>query len=224
MKNNLNITPVGKAKTAKEIVYEELKTAIFRGDISPNEYLTETILAQLLNTSRTPVREAVSDLVKDGLFVAVPRKGLKVREISDDEKEQIFYLRISIEKEVLRRLVHQVTPEQIQEMRDIIDEMRETIPKNDRIANIDLDQKFHRLFVTFSGQNILGSVLSDIYNLTRLVGHAALGKTGRMEEVIEEHTEIVDALESKDEAAVLQKLEEHLSNTKESITKAQRNS
>lgn len=224
MKNGLNITPIEKARTTKEIVYEELKTAIFRGSISPNEYLTETILAQSLNTSRTPVREAVNDLVKDGLLVAVPRKGLKVREISEDEKEQIFYLRISIEKEVLRRLVHRVTPEQIQEMRNIIEEMKETIPNNDRIANIELDQKFHRLFIEFSGQNILGSVLSDIYNLTRLVGHAALGKTGRMEEVIDEHMEIVDALERKDETAVLQRLEDHLLKTKESIAKAQGNS
>lgn len=224
MKNSLKITPVEKAKTTKEIVYEELKNAIFSGAISKDEYLTETVLAESLNTSRTPVREAVSDLVKDGLLVAVPRKGLKVREISPEEKEQIFFLRISIEKEVLRRLVHQVTPEQIQTLRDIIEEMQQTIPENNRIANIDLDQKFHRAMIEFSGQNLLGHVLYDIYNLTRLVGHKALGKSGRMEEVIVEHSRIVDALEKHDEKEVIARMEEHLLITKDSIVIAEQKS
>lgn len=221
MINKLNISPIERVKTTKEVVYDQIKDAIFNRDINHDELVTETMLAQSLNTSRTPVREAVGDLLKEGLLVSVPRKGLKVREITPSEKEQIMYLRQSIEKEGLRRLIPNVTASQINYLRDVVEKQRESMENNDRIRFIEMDQKFHRKINYFSEQHLLGDILLNIYNLSRLIGHQALAKAGRMEEVIEEHIQIIDALENRDIDAAQKLMSDHLKKTSDSIVIAE---
>jgi DNA-binding GntR family transcriptional regulator len=217
MNSKLNISPIERVKTTKEVVYDQIKDAIFNGDIKQDELITEVMLAQSLNTSRTPVREAVGDLLKEGLLVSVPRKGLKVREITPSEKEQIMYLRNSIEREGLKRLLPNVTEAQIHYLRDIVENQREAMENNNRISFIEMDQKFHRKIIYFSEQHLLGDILLNIYNLSRLIGHQALAKKGRMEEVIEEHIQIIDALENKDLDLAQKCMSDHLYKTSDSI-------
>ena len=214
---NIGMKPVAKKRTTKEIVYDELRKAIFSGSISSKEILTETMLADSLQTSRTPVREAVASLISEGLLVHIPRKGVQVRQITEGEKEQIMFLRISIESEGLRKLAAGVEKEQIEILRKIIEEQKQAIADNNKIEFIELDQKFHRQILKFSNQNVLSQILQDLYNLTRLIGHHALMKTGRMEEVIDEHSIVIDALEQHDgeEAVVL--MARHLERTKEIV-------
>lgn len=217
MINKLNISPIERVKTTKEVVYDQIKDAIFNGDIKQDELITEVMLAQSLNTSRTPVREAVGDLLKEGLLVSVPRKGLKIREITPSEKEQIMYLRNSIEREGLKRLLPNVTEAQIHHLRDMVEKQRESMENNNRISFIELDQKFHRKIIYFAEQHLLGDILLNIYNLSRLIGHQALAKKGRMEEVIEEHVQIIDALENKDLELAQKCMSDHLLKTSDSI-------
>lgn len=214
---NIGMKPVAKKRTTKEIVYDELRKAIFSGSISSKEILTETMLADSLQTSRTPVREAVASLISEGLLVHIPRKGVQVRQITEGEKEQIMFLRISIESEGLRKLAAGVETEQIEILRNIIEEQKQAISDNNKIEFIELDQKFHRQILKFSNQNVLSQILQDLYNLSRLIGHHALMKTGRMEEVIDEHSIVIDALEQHDgeEAVIL--MAQHLERTKEIV-------
>lgn len=214
---NSGMQPVAKKRTTKEIVYDELRKAIFSGSISSGEILTETMLADSLQTSRTPVREAVATLMGEGLLVHIPRKGFQVREITDGEKEQIMFLRKSIESEGLRKLAAGVKDEQIEILRDIIVKQEQAINEENKIDFIELDQKFHRQILKFSNQNILSQILQDLYNLTRLIGHHALMKTGRMEEVINEHTEVIDALERHDGEQAVAVMANHLERTKEIV-------
>lgn len=214
---NIGMKPVAKKRTTKEVVYDELRKAIFSGSISSKEILTETMLADSLQTSRTPVREAVASLISEGLLVHIPRKGVQVRQITEGEKEQIMFLRISIESEGLRKLAAGVEAKQIEILRNIIEEQKQAISDNNKIEFIELDQKFHRQILKFSNQNVLSQILQDLYNLTRLIGHHALMKTGRMEEVIDEHSNVIDALEQHDgeEAVIL--MAQHLERTKEIV-------
>lgn len=214
---NIGMNPVAKKRTTKEIVYDELRKAIFSGSISNEEILTETMLADSLQTSRTPIREAVASLLSEGLLIHIPRKGFQVRQITDGEKEQIMFLRTSIESEGLRKLAAGVNPEQINILRNIIEEQKQAIEENNKIEFIELDQKFHRQILKFSNQNVLSQILKDLYNLTRLIGHHALMKTGRMEEVIGEHSIIIDALEQHDAEEAVVLMAEHLERTKEIV-------
>ncbi|WP_099159629.1 GntR family transcriptional regulator [Virgibacillus ndiopensis] len=213
----INMKPIARKKTTKEIVYDELKKAILTGSISNKELLTETMLSETLETSRTPIREAVADLIKEGLLVQIPRKGFHVREITENEKEQIIFLRLSIETEGLRKLAPTITTEQLQELKEIVSEQEQEMKKDDRVRYIELDQIFHRQILKFSNQNLLEQILQEMYNLTRLVGHNALMKEGRMIEVIREHKEILNALENNNGTEAVDLMRKHLEITKANV-------
>ncbi|ASN07290.1 GntR family transcriptional regulator [Virgibacillus necropolis] len=209
--------PIKKNKTTKEIVYEKLKTAILIGSINNQEILTETMLSEALETSRTPIREAVADLTKEGLLVHIPRKGFHVREITENEKDQIIFLRSAIESEGLKKLASTVTKEQIVELLEIVGNQETSMKEDDRVRYIELDQLFHQQILEFANQNILSQLLQDMYNLTRLIGHHALMKDGRMREVLKEHKEIIQSLEINDGDKAAQLMKEHLEITKEIV-------
>lgn len=211
--SDFKLKPIQKKKTSKELVYDELKNAILNGTISPNEILTEISLSETFDVSRTPIRESLAELTKEGLLVHVPRKGFKLRQISDNEKQQIIYLRKSMEQEGIRKIASSITKEQIKELEEILHKQEDAAKQNDRIKNIELDQIFHKTLLEFANQNMFKKIFLDLYNLTRVIGHEALMKKGRMEEVIEEHRAIIDALKSHDEDEAVQRLLFHLSNT-----------
>lgn|SRR5690625_333244 len=209
--------PIANRKTTKELVYDQLKKNILNGTIGQEEILTETNLADTLQTSRTPVREAIADLLNEGLLVHIPRKGFQVRKIDRHELDQILYLRLSIEMKGVSILTEAITEAEIETLRQFITKQEAAIRENDRIKYIELDQAFHRKMLQFAKQNFLEQIFEELYNLTLLIGHAAITKEGRMEEVIKEHKSIVQALEEKKSDQATKFLKEHLNITGESV-------
>lgn len=214
---NLPIKPVIKNKTTREIVYEDLKKAILTKEISDKEILTETLLAEALNTSRTPIREAVAELTKEGLLVHIPRKGFQVRKISKNESNQIIFLRKTIEAEGIIKLCDSIEQSQISELEKVVEEQNNAMKINNRILFIELDLLFHRKLLQFADLLVFEQILQEMYNLTLLVGHHALMKEGRMKEVITEHSEILLALKKKDSSEAEKRLIEHLNITKQYV-------
>lgn len=213
--------PIARRKTTKEIVYDQLKRSILGGQLDPDEIMTETSLAESLHISRTPVREAVSDLTKEGLLIHIPRKGFKVRQINEHDMEQILYLRISIEMRSIKMLINHITDNELDDLDHVVNEQQKAIQNNDRVLYIELDQIFHRKLLKLSNQNILEQILQDLYNLTLLIGHAAISKEGRMEEVIQEHRLILSALRERDEEKATDLMKNHLLTTAASVKKRQ---
>ncbi|NIK11494.1 GntR family transcriptional regulator [Alkalibacillus almallahensis] len=211
--SKFDLKPIQKNKTSKELVYDELKSAILHGTIPKDELITEISLSKSFDVSRTPVRESLAELTKEGLLEHEQRKGFKVRHISENEKEQIIYLRKSMEKEGVRKLAPIITEEQIQELDDILSEQEDAAQNDDRLRNIELDQMFHKTILEFAEQNMFKKIFIDLHNLTRVIGHEALMKPGRMEEVIKEHRAILEGLQEQDEHIAMDKLDYHLSNT-----------
>lgn len=211
----LQMKPVSKNKTTRELIYEELKKAILTKEISEKEILTETLLAETLNTSRTPIREAVAELVKEGLLVHIPRKGFQVRKISRNESNQIIFLRQTIEAEGMKNLSSTIQIYQIEEIENVVEQQKKAMENNDRILFIELDLLFHTKLLQFANLNVFEQVLHEMYNLTLLVGHHALMKEGRMKEVIIEHKNIILALKESGNAE--EKLLNHLNITKQHV-------
>ncbi|WP_282939123.1 GntR family transcriptional regulator [Paenibacillus sp. RC67] len=215
--SKFNLKPIDKPTTTKERAYNEIKHVILSGYITSEEIFTEVKLAELLNTSRTPVREALADLIKEGLIVSIPRKGMAVRKVTESEMEQIFLLRTSIETKVIQKLAETITPEQLEALRDICKEQEEAMLNNDDIAFIKLDQTFHIALTRFVDYELIEQMLLNLHNLSQLIGLRAIKKLNRMKEVLEEHLDIISAIERKDaeESAIV--MTKHLSNTKESV-------
>src|SRR5699024_12702368 len=87
-----------KTKTLKDTIYLSLKEIILNNNFPSDDFITENALAKKLNVSRTPLREAMQDLVSEDLIEFKPRKGYKIKTHSFVEMEQIFILLLLIEK------------------------------------------------------------------------------------------------------------------------------
>ncbi|EGK09206.1 GntR family transcriptional regulator [Desmospora sp. 8437] len=212
----LDIGSVIKKETMHQAAYKQLKHAILSGKLTPDHFYTETDFAHVLNISRTPVREAVKDLIHDNLLLSVPRKGLKVREFTESEVEQIFLVRKAIESQVIGQLLKTVTEEQISFLENLVEDQKRAIETDDRIAFIRLDQKFHHQMIRFVHYELIEELIIKLHNLTRLIGHQAIKKQGRREEVIREHQEILEALKRGDSDQAKQAMVTHLENTQQS--------
>ncbi|TVX83011.1 GntR family transcriptional regulator [Peribacillus simplex] len=122
----IQLKPIEKERTTQDKIYKQIKKAILFGGIASDEIFTEVQLAERLNTSRTPVRAAIQDLVKDGLLVSIPRKGLTVRKITPEEQDEIFLLRSAIEVESVKKLTQEITtPEQLRLLKLILKQQEE---------------------------------------------------------------------------------------------------
>jgi DNA-binding GntR family transcriptional regulator len=214
-----SLKPIKKEITTQDKVYKQIKNAILFGGISSDEIFTEVQLAETLNTSRTPVRAALQDLVKEGLLVSIPRKGVTVRKITQGEQEEIFLLRSSIEVQVVKKLTEVITsPDQLKIVRLIVEQQEEALHNDDAIRFIELDHEFHLSLTRLANFGIIEEVLQNLHNLTQLMGLKAVSKKGRMKNVIKEHSEIIQAIEMGNAELASAEVLNHLNNTKETLT------
>lgn len=214
----LGLKPIEKDGTTQDKVYKQIKEAILYGGITSEEIFTEVQLAEMLQTSRTPVRAAIQDLVKEGLLVSIPRKGLTVRKITKGEQDEIFLLRSSIEVEVVKKLTEEITsPKQLEILKRIVKQQEIAFQNNDAFRFIDLDQEFHLTLTRLAKFNLMEQVLKNLHNLTRIMGLKAISKQGRIQTVLKEHKQIIEALEKKDPKLVSQVILRHLEKTKETL-------
>ena len=187
------------------------------GRISADEIFTEVKLAEILNTSRTPVRESLQDLIKEGLVISIPRKGLTVRKVTKSEVEQIFLLRKSIESEVIQKLTGTITDEQLKHLTLICDEQDAAMKSGDEVSFIGLDQEFHLTLTRFAKFELIEQILLNLHNLCTLIGLQAVKQKNRMNEVLAEHRAIIKALAAKEATLAAEMIVKHLTNTKSSL-------
>lgn len=214
----VSLKPIKKEITTQDKVYKQIKKAILFGGISQDEIFTEVQLAETLNTSRTPVRAALQDLVKEGLLVSIPRKGVTVRKITQEEQDEIFLLRSSIEVQVVKKLTEVITsPDHLKILRLIVEQQQEALENEDAIRFIELDHEFHLSLTRLANYSIMEEVLQNLHNLTQLMGLKAIRKQGRMKNVIKEHSEIIQSLETGNSELVSAVILNHLDNTKDTL-------
>ncbi|WP_341302164.1 GntR family transcriptional regulator [Lysinibacillus sp. FSL H8-0500] len=214
----VQLKPIAKEKTTQDKVYKQIKKAILFGGITSDEIFTEVQLAETLNTSRTPVRAAIQDLVKEGLLVAIPRKGMTVKKITKEEQDEIFLVRSAIEVEAVKKLIEIITStEQLKSLKIILKQQEEALENDDAIRFIELDHEFHLSLTKLAKFTIIEQILTNLHNLTQLIGLRAVRKPGRMRSVLIEHQQIVQAIEEKNPELASKMIVNHLENTKETL-------
>lgn len=215
----LNLTPIIKEETAEEKVYTQLKDSILNGTIQKDQVFTEVQLAESFDISRTPIRSAVKSLLNEGLLVTLPRKGLKVREITRDEQEQIFLLRISIETEVIKKTATMIDEEILKKIEHIYAQQEQATKENNNLKFIQLDQEFHSFLIEISNYELIKQTLLNLHNLSTLIGLKAIGQQGRMRQTLQEHYNIINALRERNPESAATYMKKHLYETNETLKK-----
>ena len=182
----------------REIVYEELKRQILVGEIAPGTRMMEVELAEDMGVSRTPVREAIRKLEKEGMVTIEPRKGAYASNISIKDMVDVLEVRQGLEAMAAAIASEKITQAQKEELQTVVDQYREAVEAENVEKMIQYDQKFHMLIVTYSGNKTLTQVFSTVQELALRFRYIYYDDFNRYENMPNEHQEIENAIMSGD--------------------------
>jgi len=157
------------AATGADRVYEAIYAAIVDHRLGPGSRLREEELAQAFAVSRTLVRQALHKLAQDGVIVLRPNRGAQVPEPTRRDGEHVFDARRVVECEVARRLAGKLSPEQVAELRRVVDAEARATAAQDKQEAIRLSGEFHLQLARMSGNPIFVRLLEELLPTTSLL-------------------------------------------------------
>ena len=214
---NLKVDLSEKVVT-RDKVYSILSKAIFRGDLKPGQRLVESKLAKLMKVSRTPVREAIIELIQKGLAVPSPPKGVKVAPLPTTKELNEFYDISSVLRGLAaRKAACNITPQEIKHLQEIITESEQSLREGSLEEIFKLNKKFHQTIEKSCNNKELIFLLDNVYERSRERFSEILSRKKRQKESIEEHKIILEAIIKKDEELAEQLMKKHIENAKEDL-------
>jgi DNA-binding GntR family transcriptional regulator len=205
------IGSIGARSSLRDEVVRILQAAIVAGDLRPGITYSAPQLAQQLGVSATPVREAMLQLVNDGLITTVRNKGFRVIELSDRELDEITELRRLIEVPTVGAIAARGIPKAVMtRLRGLAGRIEEAAQARDFIAHNRLDIEFHALLLAQAGNANLVELVTSLRTRSRLYGAAELADREELAPMLHEHTLLLDHLEAGDAAAATAVMAEHL--------------
>lgn len=181
---------------ATDIVYSALREAILDGILAPGTWLREEMLAREFGVSRTPVREALQQLRREGLVTDSPHQGVFVGRLTVEDILAIYVVRESLEGLAARLAAMRATPEDCAKLEALIEAMRAV--ENDPSTLAELNLRFHAEVRRVAGNAYLDRFLTQIEHAIRRFGQTTLTYPGRPKQAITEHEAIVDAIRAHD--------------------------
>ena len=182
----------------REIVYEELKRQILVGEIAPGTRMMEVELAEDMGVSRTPVREAIRKLEKEGLVTIEPRRGAYASDISIKDMVDVLEVRQMLEGMAASMAAQKVTEEEKLDFVEANSAYKNAVKKGNIEEIIRYDELFHQLIVSYSGNKTLNQLLSQVQELALRFRYIYYDDFSRYENMPVEHEEIEEAIISGD--------------------------
>ena len=211
----MRFTPSVESKPIREIAYETLKHAIITGQIPAGARIVETEYADKLHISRTPLREALRKLERDGLVEYVLRRGVVVRAFTIDDVEEIYTIRNALEMLTLPAIIENATPEDIRNLREQLHQMDSFIAKNDIEGVSPLARDFHDHLTAISGLNRILRVIQSQDEYIRRFSAMSIAKETRRKSAHEEHYTLLEYVENKDLPYFQKLMQKHIERSKE---------
>jgi len=180
----------------REIVYEELRNLILTGKIKPGTRMMEIELAEDMGVSRTPIREAIRKLEKEGLVVIEPRKGAYASEVSVKDMEDILEVRANLEGLAAYYAAERMTDSEKKILDETRDKFKKAVEEGDMAEMISNDTKFHHLIVESSRNSHLIHMVEQLQELVLRFRYIYYKDFKRAEEMIPEHERIFDEIAS----------------------------
>jgi DNA-binding GntR family transcriptional regulator len=191
-------------------VLQALRGALVAGQLQPGQVYSAPVLARQFGVSATPVREAMLELAKEALVIAVPNKGFRVRELSDRELDEITEIRQLLEVPATVGIIGVATPAELLALRSTADLIVETARNKDLVSYVEHDRDFHLTMLALGGNAQLVQLVGELRSRSRLYGLAHLAERGELIASAEEHLEILRLVEARDAGRLEQLMRRHI--------------
>lgn len=212
----LDAMSIGQAhRTLREVVADEMRGMIVRGELLPGERLYEDRLAEQLGVSRNPVREAIRALEGTGLVEVLPRRGAYVSRLDPRQIEQLLDMRSVIEAYAAELAAEHRTDEHLAAMRQCVAEGEAAAKQGDFVAAAAVHREFLMAIERASGNEYFSVVAGPLRHKTELVFSMLADKRGSVG--WKEHRQVVDAIAARDPQAARRLTFEHMSSVKRDL-------
>ncbi|HHU91676.1 MAG TPA: GntR family transcriptional regulator [Halanaerobiaceae bacterium] len=215
-----NISPVDSYsyEPLRKQVYNVLREAIVNGEFMPDEKITEMEIAEHLNVSRTPVREAFRMLELEELITIIPQQGVFVSGIkSRKEIDDIFRVRMVLEGLAAYLAALNINEEQRKKLKKYADQIEQCILDNDLKGCVKIDIAFHSIIKEASGNKWLERFLDSLFVQSTRFRMKSLSQEGRMVNALNEHRRLGEAITHGDADLAREYMEEHIRQAWKSI-------
>jgi DNA-binding GntR family transcriptional regulator len=218
----LAIEPIDTSFSFKNKAYAALKNVIVSMDVYRNRQdirLDERQLAQDFGISRTPVREAMAQLEREGFVRSVPRRGIYVVRKTRSEVIEMITAWAALESMAARLITEQATGEEIASLR----KMFATFENGEIRAHLDeyseANIEFHQTIIRMSGNGVLISLAENLFTHMRMIRRKTIVEKDRVEKSIRDHMNIIEALEARDTARAEELVRNHALGLAEHVAK-----
>ena len=201
----------------KDQVYDKIKKEILSGSISPGSRVLEGRLAKQVNVSRTPVREALHVLEKEGFLESFPRVGYRVRQITWMEAIEINEIRAVLEPLAVKKAIESEDQSYIGELEEVLKKTEKAARQNQINSFLQYDAEFDEIIVRASGMKTLVDVWATLRHRLKLYRMGAQDSLETMMRSIKGHWKILECLKVKDKEGVNRAIIEHLEDSKQDI-------
>ena len=199
------------SKSLKQVAYETLKQKIVSCEILPGSTLTEDMLCEMLNASRTPVRDAVSRLEQEHLVSIKPKKGIRVNRVSMNSIRELFEVRCLLEPAAVLKYGNRIPDEVYARYTQLF--RRRNLPAEEYFR---VDDEFHQMFITASNNRYFQSVYAMIADQVQRY-RVLTANRPRDEIAQEEHYEIAASCIRGEWGTASRLMLEHIENSKLAI-------
>jgi len=201
-----------------DVVFNRLRDAILSGELKSGSQLSVPELARQLGVSRSPVREAVLQLVAHGLGQSEPRKGVIVSQLDEEALLGNHEIREVLEALSARRAATRVTSNQLSELDRLMKVQGKAFQTGDAELYVNTDQKFHESIAEISGHPGLAQFLHILTNQMRLNVSVAMSRIAHIDGGYHEHLAVLDAIRQKNPVKAEGAMRQHIKNARERVT------
>ncbi len=215
LKNEVNkptlVAPL--QRTLSDYVADQLRQTILADQFSPKERLVEQEIAESMQTSRGPVRDALKILENEGLIVRQSHRGAYVAQLNPEDFMEVYTLREALETLAIRWAIQNATDQQIDDLTNLVVSMESLSRQNyNQVDATDLDMDFHHTLCKISGHRRVLSAWESLSGQIRLVvlKHRIVHPEDLRERSVPWHYKIVDAMRERDTEKAIRELRTHM--------------
>jgi DNA-binding GntR family transcriptional regulator len=202
--------------SSEQRAYELIKDAIVSRSLAPGTQLVENTIAEKLNISRTPIRNALKRLKEEGLINIITNKGAFVVQPSIKEIEQAFKMREELELITLKTLIGNAMNDDLANLNELVDREEYAFKNMNMLEYTSINKEFHMVLAGISGNSFLveftGKIIDKI-NVFMLIYDIFYKMKAEENKSVMEHRQIIKAIKDKDTVALEAIIRQHLKNS-----------
>jgi DNA-binding GntR family transcriptional regulator len=195
-------------------VAELLRQRIFQRELEPGSWIDELKIAEEYGISRTPLREALKVLAAEGLVTMKVRRGAYVTEVSTRDLSDVYHLLSLLESDAAGVVASNATDAELSELAALHAELEEAAKPG--MVNADaffaVNERFHMRLLEIANNRWRDQMVADLRKVMKLNRHNSLLKIGRIDESLQEHRAIMDALSVRNVTNAIKRMREHFAN------------